>query len=146
MLPVPGPRQFVTPGEHEELNDARRDVAALHEEVAALQRRVEKQAVLLRALFALLHERVGITEAELLARFSQVEAIKASSPPRRCRKCGRGVNVRHHRCLYCEEAYEVESAFEFLDLGPWPGLHVESIMREGEAADNQRITTRRAGG
>jgi hypothetical protein len=143
MFPIPGPRPFSTSSDSKELNEARGDIAALEEEVAVLRRRLEKQAVLLRALFALLMQREGMTEAELLARFSQVEAQKANAPPKRCQRCGRAVNLRHHRCLYCEETYQVESAFDLLEMGAWPNLSEQAITQGSPPAGEQGITTQR---
>jgi hypothetical protein len=104
------------------LDEARADIRSLREAVADLQRRVEKQAVLLRALFALLGQKQDLTEAELLDLFRRVEADRASAPAKKCSQCGRAVNQKTLRCLYCGEACAVESAFEFLDLGAWPNL------------------------
>ena len=114
MIPVPVPMPFGTPGEGRKLDEARGEIATLRDAVAELQRRVEKQAVLLRALFALLSERQGLTEAELLDRFRQAETERASAPAKMCSHCGRAVNLKHHRCLYCGEACTVGSAFELL--------------------------------
>jgi hypothetical protein len=105
---------------------------------------VEKQAVLLRALFTLLSHKQGLTEAELLDLFRQVEAEKASTPAKKCAQCGRAVNQKTHRCIYCGEACEVESAFEFLDLGAWPNL---ALRRSGPASrpSEEGITSRPGG-
>ena len=102
------------------LDEAKAEIRSLREAMAELQRRVEKQAVLVRALFALLSAKHGLTEAELVARFRDVELAKAGATPRKCPDCGRGVNQRTHRCIYCGAECEIESAFEFLELGAWP--------------------------
>jgi hypothetical protein len=114
-----------------ELHEARRNIAILQDAVAELQRRDEKQAVLLRTLFALLSERHGLTEADLLAHFRKVEAEKAGTPPRKCSRCGRPVNPRHHRCLYCGEACQVGSAFDLLEMGAWPNLPLPPTGEQG---------------
>ena len=41
-------------------------------------------------------------------------AAKANAPAKSCAQCGRRVNLRDHRCLYCGEACLVQSAFELL--------------------------------
>ena len=120
MIPVPVPMPFGTPGEGRKLDEARGEIATLRDAVAELQRRVEKQAVLLRALFALLSAKHGLTEAELIARYREIEAARAGVQPKSCPECGRSVNQRTHRCIYCGAACEIESAFEFLELGAWP--------------------------
>jgi hypothetical protein len=120
VVPIPGPIPFGNPADRIKLDEARGEVRTLQEEVADLHRRLDKQAVLLRALFALLGERLGLTEAELLDRFRQVEAERAGMPAKKCSQCGRAVSLRFHRCVYCGAPCEVESAFEFLELGAWP--------------------------
>lgn len=102
------------------LDEAKAEIRSLREAMAELQRRVEKQAVLVRALFALLSAKHGLTEAELIARYREIEAARAGVPARNCPECGRSVNQRTHRCIYCGATCEIESAFEFLELGAWP--------------------------
>lgn len=97
------------------LADARNEISNLRDTVAGLKRQGEKQAVLLRAMFALLSERIGLTEAELLARFQLLESAKGANPPAIvCTQCGRLINLRHNRCLHCGAVRQVESAFELL--------------------------------
>jgi ribosomal protein L32 len=79
---------------------------------------VDKQAIVIRALFALLSEGESPSEAALLKRFREVEADWANAPAKMCSQCGRPVNLRHHRCLYCGDEYQVQSAFEFLEKLP----------------------------
>jgi hypothetical protein len=122
MFPVPFPIPGDTPTDRDKLDDLQGEIRAIREAVTDFQRRLEKQAVLVRALFALLSTKQGLTEAELLDRFRRVEREKASVPARKCPDCARAVNPRTHRCVYCGAAYEVESAFEELDLGTWPAL------------------------
>lgn len=114
MMPVPVPIPLGSPAGTKKLDDAQREITALRDAVADLQRRAEKQALILRALFALLGERHGLTEGELLDRFRQAEAETANAPAKLCSHCGRAVSQRHQRCLYCGEACPVESAFELL--------------------------------
>ena len=102
------------------LDEAKAEIRSLREAMAELQRRVEKQAVLVRALFALLSGKHGLTEAELIARYREIEAARAGVQPKSCPECGRSVNQRTHRCIYCGATCEIESAFEFLELGAWP--------------------------
>ncbi len=96
------------------LHEARDDIASLRGAFADLQLHGEKQAVLLRALFELLHEKLGIGEVELLDRFRRIATEKASAPAKMCSKCGRAVNLRHQRCMYCDAPCVVASAFDLL--------------------------------
>jgi hypothetical protein len=142
VIPVPVPIPFGVPGKGGNLKEALGEILALREAVGELQRRLEKQAVLLRALFALLQESQGLTEAEVLDRFRQVEAQKASAPAKKCSQCGRAVNLRTHRCMYCSAACEVESAFDLLELGAWPSLALQPSGSAFRPAEEQGITRR----
>jgi hypothetical protein len=120
VFSVPYPIPVGTPADRDKLDDLQGEIRALREAVADLQRRLEKQAVLAQALFTLLSAKQGLTEAELLGRFRRIEVEKAGATAKKCPECGRAVNQRTHRCLYCGAACEVESAFELLGLGAWP--------------------------
>jgi hypothetical protein len=124
QFPLHGPAPSGTPVDRNKLDEARAEVRALQDVVADLQRRLEKQAVLVRALFALLSARHGLTEAELVERFHEVEAARAGGGvlARKCPECRRSVNQRTNRCIYCGVPCPVESAFDFLEMGAWPGL------------------------
>ena len=130
----------VTLADRNTLDEAKAEIRALREGMAELQRRLEKQAVLVRALFALLSTKHGLTEAELIARFREIEAARAGVQPRNCPECGRSVNQRTHRCIYCGVACEIESAFEFLELGAWPK------PRPGLPPSEEHGITKRPGG
>ncbi|MCY2994226.1 MAG: zinc ribbon domain-containing protein [Planctomycetota bacterium] len=101
--------------ERTNLADARNKISSLRDAVADLERHVDKQATLLQAMYSLLSERLGLTEAELLARFQQIDAGRGESNAAiMCAECGRPVDLRHNRCLYCGAARQVKSAFELL--------------------------------
>lgn len=119
MFPVPFPIPVGRPGDSDKLDDARDEIRALKGALSDLQRRIEKQAVLVRALFALLSARQGLTEAELLDQFRRAAAEKESAQPKKCPECYRAVNLRTLRCLYCGAACPIDSAFELLELGAW---------------------------
>ncbi len=113
----------------ERLNEARREIADLTETIAELQRRIDKQAVLMRAFFSLFSEQVAVSEAQLLQRFRDLELEKSNTPAKRCWQCGRTINLRHNKCYYCGELHRVRSAFELLDAGAWPDVPQESSRR-----------------
>jgi hypothetical protein len=94
---------------------ARGEISNLRDAIADLKRHMEKQATLLRAMFALVSERTSLTEAELLARFQLIESASgASAQTVLCTQCDRPINLRHNRCLYCGAVRQVESAFDLL--------------------------------
>ncbi|HEY3965647.1 MAG TPA: hypothetical protein VGM05_13905 [Planctomycetaceae bacterium] len=94
------------------LDEARGDVVKLREMIEELQGHVENQGILLRALFLLVQEKHGITEAELLDRFRT--ALGERAPPKMCFSCGRSVNLKFQRCMYCDKPQPVTSAFELV--------------------------------
>jgi hypothetical protein len=142
MFPVPFPVPGDTPGDRDKLDGTRVDVRSLRETITDLQRRLEKQAVLVRALFALLSAKLGLTEAELLDHFRSAEKERASATAKMCAHCGRAVHQRTHRCIYCGVAAEVESAFEFLELGAWTATSPTPTRATPRSTDDHRITSR----
>jgi hypothetical protein len=91
-----------------------RKIAELQEALRQLEHRLEKQSLVVRALFALLSEKCGLTQEELLDHVLKVEQQKTGSPPRTCGKCRQVMGPRQTRCIYCGEERQVESAFELL--------------------------------
>ncbi len=142
-FPVPIPSE--TPIDRNKLDDAASEIRALRDTVADLQRRLEKQAVLARALFTLVSAKLGLTEAELIDRFREVEAARAGALPRKCSDCGRGINLRTHRCIYCGAACAIESAFDLLELGAWSNPGAQPAGPELRVCDKQGITARPGG-
>jgi hypothetical protein len=140
MFSVPDPIPIGRPTKLSRLEDAQAEITALRLAVEDLERRLVKQAVLVRALWLLLGTKGGLTETQLIERFRQVEAEKAAAPPRKCELCGRSVNQRHNRCLYCDEPCGVRSAFELLELGAWPNpaQEAESASRPSSEGITRR--------
>jgi hypothetical protein len=98
----------------------RSEIAALKATVVELQERLGRQTVLLRAFFSLVRDGEPVTEAELLLRYRMTLLERAGGTTvRRCRKCGRTVNLRHGKCYYCAAPYPTTSAFDLLDAGAW---------------------------
>jgi hypothetical protein len=143
LFPAPTPSGRLA--DRNALDEAKGDIHALREAVADLQRRLEKQAVLVRALFALLSTKQGLTETELIVRFREIEGARASAPAKKCPECGRGVNQWTHRCIYCGAACEIESAFEFLGLGAWPNPGPQPTGPGLRPSEEHGITTRPGG-
>jgi hypothetical protein len=114
VTPIPIPYPYPDRAALEKLDKAESDIALLRESVANLQERVVKQALLLRAFFSLFNEKGVLTETELLERFRQVKAETEATPAKMCSRCGRAVNLRNHRCFYCDEQQSVASAFDLL--------------------------------
>ena|SRR5947209_436518 len=95
--------------------------------VRNLEGRLERQALVLRALFTLAAERLAITEDELLNRVRALAPAGGMyarpTPPRRpCPECGSTLGHRRNRCLFCGKEWQLASAFELLEMeaGPAP--------------------------
>lgn len=77
-----------------------------------LRRQVERLSLLNQALWELLRDRLGMTDAELEAKAAEVDLRDNQADGRitahavRCPKCGRVNNSRHAKCLYCGLLFE----------------------------------------
>ena len=75
--------------------------------VQDLEERFDRLALVSEALWTLLRDRVGITEAELLDRVREVDLSdgvldgKVRRPVVDCPSCHRAVSTRNMRCIYC---------------------------------------------
>jgi hypothetical protein len=96
------------------LSESRQKVAELERVVQCLERRVEKHARVLEVLQGLVTETHGMTEAELLGRVRQVETARTTAPLKTCLHCGKALNKKDNRCIYCGEVRPVESVAELL--------------------------------
>lgn len=82
------------------------------EEMRELQHQVARLALLNQALWEILCERLGLTEEELVRRAHEIDLRdgvpdgKISHRAVTCPQCGRTVNSKHHRCLYCGQLFE----------------------------------------
>ena len=83
--------------------------AAARRHAAHLEERVDRLALLSRALFELLAERTGVTEEQLSARVLEIDLRdgqrdgRMSPKPTRCPKCDAMISPRFGRCLFCGE-------------------------------------------
>jgi hypothetical protein len=69
--------------------------------VKQLQARVDRHALVIQVLKDMLLAQGGFSEAEFLKRLEHAVAHKVEG--RTCRKCGKALNAKHKRCLYCGE-------------------------------------------
>lgn len=73
-----------------------------------LRRQVNKLTLINMALFEILHEKLGLTEAELQAKMTEIDLRDGHlggdvphTPPVSCEACGKTYSKRHNHCLYC---------------------------------------------
>lgn len=98
-----------------------RPVPGAQPEVAGVRRideRVDQMLLVVQAMWTLLQEKTGLTDAELRARVTQLDAQdgttdgRVTRPPVKCRKCGAAVSRKFNRCLFCGEPYTEGSEFD----------------------------------
>lgn len=89
-------------------------VATLKTEVNDLRQQVERLVLLNQALWELLQERAGLSEAQFLEKIKEVdlrdgtEDGKITDRAVRCPDCQRVCNSRHPKCIYCGTEFETE--------------------------------------
>jgi hypothetical protein len=69
--------------------------------VKQLVARVDRHALVIQVLKDMLLSRGEFNEDEFLDRLEHAAAQKAEG--RTCRKCGKAMNAKHKRCMYCGE-------------------------------------------
>ena len=88
--------------------------------VRQLEDSIDRLVLVNAALWSLLKDRTGLTDAALTARVRDidlrdgVEDGKITTTVQNCQKCGRTMAPRHKRCLYC--------GGERLASGPFQGI------------------------
>jgi hypothetical protein len=89
-----------------------REQHASREDLRELQYQVARLALLNQALWELLSERLGLTEEDLLRLALDID-LRDGIPDGKithraisCPQCGRTVNSKHQRCLYCGQLFE----------------------------------------
>ena len=77
------------------------ELVELKAAVRQLQARVERHALVVQVLKDLLLAHGGFSEDEFLDRLKAAAAQKVDD--KTCRKCGKVMNAKHARCMYCGE-------------------------------------------
>lgn len=79
---------------------------------------VSHMALACQAMWELLRERGGITDAELLAKIKEVDLRDGVADGRmrpvivNCPKCGKPSNTKHSQCMYCGAAIPKPHVFQ----------------------------------
>ena len=85
--------------------------------VRDVEERLDKLSLLNYALWSLLQEKLGVSEAELLARVEELDLKdgkldgRISSGIVHCEDCNRPLSRRHRKCLYCGFELKEDEAF-----------------------------------
>jgi hypothetical protein len=102
---------------HKEAEKAARTVQDIEK---TLEEKIDRLALICRAMWELLRESNNISEESLLRKVNEVDLLdgsldgKVRIPPKKCSKCGRTVSKRHMRCIYCGSEEFFDSAFDTL--------------------------------
>jgi hypothetical protein len=88
-------------------NDAASEARGAKREIALLEQRLERLALMTEALWTLLRDKLGASDEELMAVAREVDLSDGRLDGRvhrtsvQCPECGRMVSERHVKCLYC---------------------------------------------
>jgi len=91
------------------LQDEASRVTIAHDATKHLAEKVERLALITRALFELLEESTGVSEEQLRAKITEIDLRdgqadgRMSPRPTRCPKCDAMMSPRFGRCLFCGE-------------------------------------------
>lgn len=90
-----------------------------NERAAEAVDQVERLTLITMALWQLLQEHTELTEADLLAKVTQIDLADGVADGKitrttvaKCPSCSRTMSPKHKRCLYCGETALVRSAFD----------------------------------
>jgi len=88
-------------------------IAQLTTQIEELERQVDRLLAINQAMFSLLQDRNGFTEADLGERMAQLAAQESSikSFAIACPNCGHDSPPLHGKCLYCGHQIAADSPF-----------------------------------
>jgi hypothetical protein len=82
-------------------------VAQMNERLSRAELQAEKAVLVMEAMWQLLRESAGVTDAQLQAKVRELDLAdgkldgKVSRPPAVCPDCKRTTSRRNRRCIYC---------------------------------------------
>ena len=92
---------------------------ASEREHEAIRERTDHLVLVVHAMWALMAEKLGISDADLMKRITELDAAdgavdgRVTPAPVRC-SCGAMVCRKFNRCLFCGKAYDAGSTFDTL--------------------------------
>lgn len=87
---------------------------------ASLEEKVDKLALICRAVWEIVRDHYGLSDDDLLNKVKEIDLLdgvldgKVTPSPKTCPKCGRVVSRRHMRCIYCGVEGLADTPFEEL--------------------------------
>ena len=99
-------------------HESSRKATDFQERVRQLEDSVARLALVNAALWSLLKDKTGLTDAALVARVRDIDLRDGVEDGRitpnvlNCQQCGRTMGPRHKRCLYCGAERLVSSPFQ----------------------------------
>jgi hypothetical protein len=100
--------------------EAERAAKTAGEVQKSLDEKIDRLALICRAMWELLRERTGLSEEALVEKVREVDLLdgqldgRATVPPKKCPECGRTVSKRHRRGIYCGAEGLLDTAFDAL--------------------------------
>lgn len=101
----------------ESINAVSRTASDAREQVGSLEQRVERLSLVCEALWALVKEKTGCSDDDLVSMMAQVDLQDGSADgkvrrdAKQCPACHRNNATRHTRCLYCGQPLPAGSPF-----------------------------------
>jgi ribosomal protein S27AE len=78
----------------------------LQETIRHLQSRVDRHSLVIQTLKEMLLSHPSFSEDLFLEKLEIAAALKLEN--KKCSKCGKAMNAKHHRCIYCGQERPTE--------------------------------------
>lgn len=105
-------------------SQAQSSARSAQESMRHLEQRLERLTLVCEAMWSLLQEHTQLSEQDLLHRLdemqqkhsqsNQTEPANSNEQRPACDNCGRTLNPRHDKCLYCGTPRPADSAFDLV--------------------------------